>query len=134
MRADQVARDFARDLSALTRALSERQKKALTLGIAIAPLVNRGALRNQGVHERLICDAHGAILGSIFGYRDPAGRRPIGRSVIRLRHGFAELRYLAARRFVKLFAFIRAPPVAHITVLVEFRSEGIETMGHLAGG
>jgi len=88
----------------LTRGLRERQKEALALGIAIDLVVSRLALRNQGVHERPISDAQAAILGSTFGYSETVGRRPIGRSIIRLRHAFAELRYLAARRFVKFLA------------------------------
>jgi hypothetical protein len=114
--------------------LSEGQKKALSLGIAIALLVSRSALRNQGVNERPVSDAHAPIVGSLFGYSETARRRPIRRSIIGLRHAFAELLDFAARRFVKLFAIIRAPPVAHVTILVEFRSEEVETTAQLAAG
>src|ERR1700733_11114273 len=104
----------------LTRGLRERQKETLALGIALGLFVGRFALRKQGAHEPSISDAHAAIVGSTFGHREGVGRRPLVR-IIRLGHRVVELRYLAARRFGKFLAILRALPVARITVLVEFR-------------
>src|SRR6204780_1553632 len=115
--------------AALTGALSERQKEALALGIAIDRLISRLALRDQGIHERPISDAKAAVVGGAFGHRETVGRRPTGRGIVRLRHAFADWRCHAARRLVKLLAIVRAPPIVHIAALVVFRSEGIETMG-----
>ena len=91
--------------AALTRALSERQKEALALGIAIDLVVGRLPLRNQGVHERPKSDAQAAIVGSTFGHSEVVDRRQIAR-IIRLRREFALLLYLAARRFGKFLAIV----------------------------
>src|SRR5579862_6083006 len=130
MRVGRLARDLGTDLFALARALSERQKEALTLGIAIRLVVRRLAPRNQGVDERPISNANCAILVGISGYRHMR-RQPIRGSAIRPQHAFAELRRLAARRFVELFPILGAPPVAHRAAFVEFRSDTIETVDQL---
>src|SRR3984885_8012834 len=120
--------------AALTGALSERQKEALALGIAIDRLISRLALRDQGIHERPISDAQTAVVGGAFGHRETVGRRPTGRGIIRLRHAFADVRRLAVRRLVKFLASVRSPPIVRISALFLFRSDGIETMGQFVRG
>src|ERR1700721_448670 len=80
-----------------TRGLSERQKEALALGIAVDLVVSRLALRNQGIHERPISNAHAAVIGGAFGHSEAVDRRRLVRitgiaRITRIRHGFAELR------------------------------------------
>src|ERR1700685_4471426 len=87
------------------RGLSERQKEALTLGIAIDLGVSRFALRKQGGHEPPISDAHAAIVGGTPRHGEAVDRRPLVR-IVRLRHRFVELLYLAARRFGKFLAIL----------------------------
>src|SRR5258708_34652849 len=96
--------------AALTRALSERQKEALALGIAIDRVISRLPLRDQGVHERPISDAQAAVVGGAFGHREAVGRRPAGRGIIRLRHAFADWACPAPRPPVTLVAVVRRDP------------------------
>jgi len=104
----------------LTRALSERQKEALALGIPIALVLSAPALRNQGVGERPKSDAQAAILGGTFGHREAVDRRHIARGIIGLRQRVVVLRDFAVRRFGEFLAIVRAPPVVRIAACVYF--------------